>query len=409
MNETKRQGKSRVGRRPKWPRVRPYGQKFMVDAGRVFFPRRRKVVASADEVDTLAEAWRAERKAESTAKRFETENRAVSLAWLTDTQRADVLTAISALRSQGTLAGAVEFYLKHAAPANALSVAETIGKLLAAVQAAGRRPRTVSDMKWRLEAFGERFGAMPVAGITVHDVEAWIAERTKGVGPVTRDNERRGLFRLFAFAMKRQYAERNPVACLERVTTDASSAPSIHTPDEVRKVLTAAAQHVPAMLPYYALGYFAGLRPENELRGLRWTDIDFTAGLIHVRPETAKKRRERYVDLTPNLAAWLAPHRMQAGQIFYTGYAFKKVGKNSGVTWSPDVMRHTFATMHFAAHSDAPRTAAQLGHSGNPGVLFNHYRRLVRPEVAETFWKILPPSAGDHIIRIGPKSTRAAS
>jgi integrase len=379
----------------------------MVDAGIIDGKRVRRTFSSLADAEAEGDRLRAERNAKSQTAKFEAANRAVSLAKLSDAQRGDVLAALRALSGRGTLTGAVDFFLKHAAPESARSVAEIIAELLAAVRASGRRPRTVAELKWRLEVFGKRFGAVPIMSVTPRDIEAWIAERTAGAGPVTRDNERRGLFRLFAFAVKRNYAERNPVASLERTTIDASATPSIHTPDEVQKVLAAVATHAPRMIPYYAIGYFAGLRPENELRGLHWTDIDFKSGLVHVRPETAKKRRERYVDLAPNLAAWLAPHRKESGPITYTHYSFKKVRKSCGVKWSPDVMRHTFATMHFAANNDAPRTAAQLGHSGNPGVLFNHYRRLIRPDVAEAFWKLMPPTPGG-VISIGRKDKQAA-
>ncbi len=379
----------------------------MVDAGIIDGKRVRRTFSSQAEAEAEGDRLRAERNAKSQTAKFEAANRAVSLARLSDAERGDVLAALRALKGRGTLTGAVEFFLKHAAPENARSVSEIVTELLAAVQAAGRRPRTVGELKWRLGAFGERFGTVPIMTVTTRDIETWISERTAGAGPVTRDNERRGLYRLFAFAVKRRYAERNPVASLERSTIDSSSAPSIHTPEEVQKVLATAAEHAPRMVPYYAIGYFAGLRPENELRGLQWTDIDFKAGLIHVRPETAKKRRERYVDIAPNLAAWLAPHRMESGRIRYTPYSFKKVKRKSGVKWSPDVMRHTFATMHFAANSDAPKTAAQLGHSGDPGVLFNHYRRLIRPDVAQAFWQIMPPTPG-RVVNIAQRKKQVA-
>jgi integrase len=408
MTQPTTEGRARVGRRPKWPKIRPAGRGFLVDSGRAFSPRRRKIVADAATADKLADEWREERKDAAATVTFEATHRAVSLSKLTDRQRADVIHALDTLGDRGTLAGAVDFFLKHAAPENARSVDESIAELLAAVQAAGRRPRTVAEMKWRLEAFGEKFGKIPVATVTPRDVETYIAERTAKASPVTRDNERRGLFRLFAFAVRRHYAERNPIAALERTTADAAGSPEIHTPAEVGKVLAAAAKHAPRMLPYFALGYFAGLRPENELRGLRWNDIDFAAGLIHVRPETAKKRRERYVDLAANLTAWLAPHRTDAGQLFFSRRAFHKVRDESKVKWTPDVMRHTFATMHFAAHNDAPKTAAQLGHSGSPAVLFNHYRRLIRPEVAAEFWKIMPPDAAGRVVKIGRTRARAA-
>lgn len=404
MNETTTAGKARSGRRPKWPKIRHAGRGFLVDSGRVFSPRRRKIVADIDEADKLAGEWREERKDAAAAVTFEAAHRAVSLSKLTDKQRADVIAALDAIGSNGTLAGAVAFFLKHAAPANARSVDEVTAELLASMTAANRRPRTMREIRWRLESFGKEFGACKVSAVTTHDCEAWLAEQTKGAGIQTREHVRRSLSRLFNFAVKRRYTDHAPTAAIEPAKLDGARGAQIHTPAEVAKVLAAAAKHAPRMLPYFAVGYFAGLRPENELAGLRWEDID--AKLIHVRPETAKKRRERFVDVAANLAAWLAPHR-GAGRLFYTRYGFEKVRDKAGVEWSADVMRHTFATMHYAAHDDAAKTAAQLGHSGSPAVLFNHYRRLIRPEVAAEFWQIMPHAAG-RVVTIGRTPAAAA-
>jgi len=408
MTQPTTEGKARVGRRPKWPKIRPAGRGFLVDSGRVFSPRRRKIVADTAAADKLADQWREERKDAAAAVTFEATHRAVSLSKLTDFQRADVLRALDSLGDRGTLAGAVDFFLKHAAPANARSVAEVVAELLDSMTAANRRPRTMREIRWRLKAFKEEFGTRKVSSVTTRDCETWIEHEAEGAGLQTREHIRRSLSRLFNFALKRRYIDHAPTAAVEAAKLDGAGAPEIHTPAEVAKVLATAAGHAPAMVPYFAIGYFAGLRPENELRGLRWTDIDLAAGLIHVRPETAKRRRERYVTIAPNLAAWLAPRRVDSGPIAYTRYSFKKVGDKSGVKWTPDVMRHTFATMHFAENNDAPKTAAQLGHSGSPSVLFNHYRRLIRPEVAAEFWKIMPPNSAGRVVKIGRARARAA-
>ena len=128
-------GQTRRGRPPKWPRIKRFGTGYMVDSGRAFKPRRRLILATMNDAFAKAEEWRAERKAAEEAKRFESENRAVSLAGLTDPQRRDVLAALEALAGRGTLAGAVDFYMRHAAPANPRTVAEVTGGIAAGVGA----------------------------------------------------------------------------------------------------------------------------------------------------------------------------------------------------------------------------------------------------------------------------------
>ena len=70
------------------------------------------------------------------------------------------------------------------------------------------------------------------------------------------------------------------------------------------------------MIPYLAIGYFAGLRTVNELARLDWREIDLADNTITVSPATANKRRSRYVTIAANLAAWILPHRETEGGIW---------------------------------------------------------------------------------------------
>jgi len=143
------------------------------------------------------------------------------------------------------------------------------------------------------------------------------------------------------------------------------------------------------IVPYLAIGYFAGLRPENELANLDWKDVDFSAKTIRVSPATAKKRRQRYVDMSDNLIQWLAPYVKIEGKIGYSRKIFREVKKASKIQWSKDVMRHSFGSYLLALNEDAPKTAMQMGHSG-VDVLFNHYRNLVKKSAAVDYWNIVP-------------------
>jgi integrase len=64
---------------------------------------------------------------------------------------------------------------------------------------------------------------------------------------------------------------------------------NIPSPDEVRRILTAAQGSWRALLVVAA---FTGLRA-SELRGLRWSDVNIAAGAIHVRQRAASSGRRR--------------------------------------------------------------------------------------------------------------------
>jgi integrase len=64
-------------------------------------------------------------------------------------------------------------------------------------------------------------------------------------------------------------------------------------------------------------------------------------------------------------------------------------------------MRHSFGSYHLAAHENAGKTALQMGHR-RIDTTFEHYRRAVRKEDAERFWKIMPEGAAN-VIAFGAK------
>ena len=59
-------------------------------------------------------------------------------------------------------------------------------------------------------------------------------------------------------------------------------------------------------------------------------------------------------------------------------------------------MRHSFCSYHLAMHEKAGKTALQAGHR-QLGTLFEHYRRAMRKEDAEAFWRIRPDDAAQII------------
>lgn len=422
---------SKRGRKPAWPRIRSRGNGWVVDCGKVFGKRERKQFDSLREAEEYADAQRTRRSTLRQTQRFEDANRSVLLTGLTDTQRIDVLRAIEVLAGRGTLTEAVEFWIKHSAPtAGARNLRNVYEEYLAGKIKAGRRPATIVDVKSRLGVFVLQHPKSQLHSITTTDIERWIDSR-KGTSPENRDGYRRAFVAFFNYAVKRRYCEINPASCIEVLKKDLGYRHiSILTPSEAARLMTVTCENAPEMIPYFAIGLFAGLRPNNELAGLDWRDIDFEHHTIHVQAASAKTRRERYVDMSPNLVEWLLPHRRDSGKILFTRPLFdrvrekaglipprevkgsyqlqradgrkfsqKRLGARKGETiWKPDVMRHSFASYHLVAHNDAGKTAAQLGHGTNLEMLFQHYKRAVRPDQAAKFWNIRPDTG--NVIRL---------
>lgn len=256
------------------------------------------------------------------------------------------------------------------------------------------------DLRKRLRRLEEHLGAdRVVSDITAAELAEWLP--TLGVSARSEGNFIRNISGAFTFAVKRGFIDSNP---FDGVTRPKASTP----PPEVFTVAQMAGllEHAPAeLIPVFALGAFAGIRPE-ELRRLTWSDIDFEAGLVQVAASNAKTARRRLVDMSANLKQWLTPFKDRSGGVVPANERKLRLQAMAGAKitrWPVDVLRHSFASNHLAHHDDAAKTALQLGHSGTQ-ILFAHYRNLVRRDAAAKWWDILPTQPGNVVVFKKPEA-----
>ena len=374
-----------------WPKIRKRGESWLVDCAFVFGKRRRKSFTELAEAEKYAEDMRAERREMAIIQKNERRNRHVTLANLTDTQRAEIVQAYDLLGTNRGLLDAVRFFVDHSGPDNGGATLETVfDAYMESKRKKNMRERSVKNVEARLRSFVYENRDRPAHSVTTADIEAHIDMR--GGTWATRETYRVAFNGLFGWAVKRRYIKSNPAAIIERGERDEAK-PGVHTAAQVKAILTTAEQLHPEMIPYFAIGYFAGLRPENELTGLDWSNIDLKERLIYVDPATAKKRRERYVKVSDNLAAWLTGFPQSGGKVFFSRRYYRAIREVAKVKWSHDVMRHSYGTYHLAHHENKELTAKEMGHS-DIDVLMRHYQRPVKPKDASAYWKIKPIHGG---------------
>jgi integrase len=151
------------------------------------------------------------------------------------------------------------------------------------------------------------------------------------------------------------------------------------------------------VLPYVAVGLFAGLR-RAEIERLDWSQIDFETGLIEVTAQNSKTAQRRLVTMQPNLREWLLPLRKHNGSVTPSNcfrQLFEQARTDAGIMmdWPDNALRHSFASYHMAHFKNAASTALELGHHDSR-ITFAHYRELVRPKDAERYWNLVPTAAG---------------
>lgn len=392
--------------------IRRRGDKFQVEIFLHNGPggRKRETRPTPEEAEALAVKWQAEHKEHGASALDITMQDRLDLLDLRQlvpqgVDRADLRTALALLRgntagvslekTQPTpLAEAARFWLWHH-PSG-----QTPAKLQDALdlylqKKATRRPATLSELKHKIGRFVTSHPSATVADVSGAMVDAWLTKTLDTVP--TRRKYLRVLHGFFKFCMSQYRVDRNPAkdVYLDAGELDQGEVEA-YTVEEAARIMAAAAKHEQAarIVPALAIGFFAGLRP-SEVQGLTWENVSMEQMQIRVTPATAKRRRQRYVEIKPNLLAWLRPYAKAAGPVSPAKITCRRdraeVLKSAEVDrWLHDGLRHSFGTYHLAAFNDANATALQMGHRGNTDLVFQHYRKLVTQAEALKFWEIKP-------------------
>jgi integrase len=296
--------------------------------------------------------------------------------------------AVEQLKPFGkTIADAVQYYVAYLkANERSCTATQLVGELLKAKEADGVSERHLQDIRSRLNVFAEKFNGPVVATITSKDIDSWL--RSLPVSPVTRNHYRQVVVLAFNFAVRSGYATANPAVGAAKAKA-VGQAPGILTVSEAARLLETA---TPDVLPYLAIGLFAGLR-RAELDRLDWSEIDFESGLIEVKAAKSKTAQRRFVTMQPTLREWLLPLRQHKGSVTPKTcfrQLFEQARDAAGIVeWPENALRHSFASYHLAHFKNAASTALELGHHDSR-VTFAHYRELVKPKDAEAYWQLKP-------------------
>jgi integrase len=148
------------------------------------------------------------------------------------------------------------------------------------------------------------------------------------------------------------------------------------------------------LLPYVAIGLFAGLRSAELLR-LDWSAVKFTERSIIIGANVAKKRSRRVVEINDTLAGWLPGCAKTKGPVVELPdqrTLYKRLAELATAAglqkWADNGLRHSCASYSLALTGDAVRVAYQLGNSAD--MIHRHYKALVTKADAERFWALRP-------------------
>jgi integrase len=287
----------------------------------------------------------------------------------------------SALAGSPVPSGPIPLSISHARPPDStVTVVDAINELLTSKARAGRSDAYLRQLRIGLADFARGRSRHPLDSITPADVEAWLTASV--LSPRTRKGRLQYVGTLFGFGVRRGYCARNPASAVD-VPAQRNDPPGIHTPAQVRAVMSAAMASSPRLTRMLAIRYFGGLRTAEAAR---LEESDIGPKYITVTASKAKTRRRRLVPIHPTLRAWLD----LGGEVPGTTceQSLWELTRRIAVPWPRNCARHSFVSYHLAAFGSASQTALIAGHS--EAMLFAHYRELVTPEDAAEFWSITP-------------------
>ncbi len=245
--------------------------------------------------------------------------------------------------------------------------------------------------------------------ITPQDVESTLHGAVRAEHKAARNALLRTLTACLNYGIERDWLTQLPIKAKLMARDSGHREPSILTPDQSARLLTACMAVDPDFLGYYALALFSGIRPTDELAGLRWEHVWGDGGKsISIPAEIAKTRHQRFVTIEPTLAAWFVWINAPRFGLVMPQTNVKKrrraVQRAAGIDpWPQDVMRHTYASCWMAVHKDEDRCRDNMGHR-TKDQLSKHYRKHMTEEDARAFWALLPET----VAKITPMKSASA-
>ncbi len=258
---------------------------------------------------------------------------------------------------------------------------------------AGRRPRTLMEIAQYVQRM---LRTQPSWKHTlVSEIDAMDCVRVIESSFRTASMQRKArllLHAIFALGVKLGACCSNPLDLVSYISEREKPIRALRI-DEVRRLLDAAQQkeHL-ACAPAVGVMLWAGLRP-TEVTRLRWSDLHMDERVIHLKPQHAKTGTVRQVRIHDVLCSWLqrtAPYRSLQTKLVPRGWErrWRELRRGAGFrTWTPDVLRHTFASYHVKYFRNLSELQLEMGHS-SAKMLLTRYLGMdhVTAEGAAEFW-----------------------
>ena len=337
-----------------------------------------------------------------------------------DSAAVEYVSAIRNLPEGTTLKDSVDFYRRRHVALELRTVRQVADEMLAAKRAAKMSEIHIKDLECRLNRFARDF-QVNIGDVSGRMIQTWLDGIN--LSGRTKQNYLRHIAALIRFAIKWKYLPKDVLDEIDAVETpkqDASEV-EIFTPDEMREILLAAR---PEMIPWLAIGGFAGLR-SAEIKRLDWNEVHLAERFIEIKASKAKTAARRLIPITDNLAQWLSPYIKVSGNVVNFESWWNQIpkvveavnqkrlsmlaGKDPATVklfeWKHNALRHSFCSYRIAAIKNAAQVALEAGNS--PQMIFRHYRQVVTESEAAKWFSIVPDAPVNVVALARPQQVAA--
>jgi integrase len=256
----------------------------------------------------------------------------------------------------------------HTAPAKSITVAEAADDWIKSAQLESREATTIAQYRQHAKHINDRIGSRKLASLTTPGLNKFRDELLVTMSRAMARKVMSSLKSLLRHAQNRGNVAQNVALAVETIKANRRDGNrleigvDIPSTEQIQAIIAAAGHGRPLLLT----AIFAGLR-SSELRGLRWSDIDFKKGELHVRQRADRygvigkpksKAGHRTVPLGPrvinSLREWkLVCPKGEYGLVFPT--------PSGGIALHNNVMRAFKKTVRAAGLTDARGKAKYTG------------------------------------------------
>jgi hypothetical protein len=340
------------------------------------------------------------------------EERKLVLTALSDSQVKEAEGVYKELGATYTMKEVMEFFLKHnRAPDFTIDILDGMEIYITEKEREGVRNVTLRKPKGVLRAFAKFAGDPNIHTVTEESIIAYLKslKAVDGKSPAkkkTWNNHRNELASFFKWAGERDLSTHrpwtfhNPAQGVLRHSNErvAEERPPIATtsPETVKELMSYVMTYKGGKLAkYYALVYFAGVRPDTQLGEISKMNgrddelINLATGRIMVPAAVSKNKDARPVKISPNLKVWLEAYK--DFPIIPTNCKNFCIHVRDKFGLQQDETRHSFISYYVALTRSLGDTALQAGNSES--MIKKHYLNHHSVGEGEKFFSIVPDKA----------------